>query len=468
MDEKGFMIGKLQKTKRIFNLEHWASGKLRGAGEDGNREWITLIACICADGQYLPPCIIYSAKTGNLQTSWIEDFDPKEHTCHFASTEKGWTNDALGFKWLEIFDRYTKAKARQGRDWRVLWVDGHGSHLSMDFLLWSIEHRIHIAVYPSHSTHRLQPLDIGLFSPLSSYYSTSLSDFIAATRGYLSVGKREFFALFWPAFQKAFSEKNIHSAWAKSGLWPWDADSVLDPLKPDHFEVTNPDENGPSTPPPRPITELPLNLRWREMRKAVDEAGRGPTYSLIERLQAENQILKHQVNAYESVFKHKERRKKKGRAVFELEEGETAGWYSPQKVLTAQQRLQQRDEEEQLQRELKEQEKLRKRQAKEEKEREIALRKQQREQARKEKAELKARKQAEKEEMARSKRAVGQPQSGPKPTNQRQKNKDQHQVRFNIGESSNNEGVQVPVQKNRTSRSGRSIKQPRYLNDYET
>lgn len=461
------MIGKLQKTRRIFNLEHWASGKLRGAGEDGNREWITLVACICADGSYLPPSIIYSAKTGNLQTTWLEDFDPKEHTCHFASSEKGWTNDKLGFKWLEIFDRYTKAKARQGRDWRVLWVDGHGSHLSMDFLLWSIEHRIHIAVYPSHSTHRLQPLDIGLFRPLASYYSTNLSNFIAATRGYLSVGKREFFSLFWPAFEKAFSKKNIDSAWAKSGLWPWDPDSVLDPLKPDDFEAANPNENEPSTPPAKPTTEIPLDLRWRDMRNAVDKAGPGPTYSLIERLQAENQILKHQVKAYESVFKHKERRKKKGRAVFELEEGETAGWYSPQKVLTAQQRLQQLDEEAQLQRELKEQEKLRKRQAKEEKEREVALRKQQREQARKEKAELQARKQAEKEERAISKRAAGRPQSEPKPTNQRQRNKDEQQVRLNIGESSNNEKVHMSPQDNRKSRSGRRIKQPQYLDDYE-
>ena len=227
------MIAKLQKMKRIFNLSHWKSGKLRGAGEATNREWITLIGCICADGTFIPPCVIYCAKSGNLQDSWLHDFDPEEHTCHFASSEKGWTNDKLGLKWLEIFDRYTREKARRGRDWRVLWVDGHGSHLGIEFLSWCIDHRIHVALYPSHSTHRLQPLDIGLFSPLASYYSTNLSNLIAATNGLLPIGKREFFALFWPAFQKAFSEKNIKHAWANAGLWPWDPDSVLEPLKPD-------------------------------------------------------------------------------------------------------------------------------------------------------------------------------------------------------------------------------------------
>ena len=83
------MIGKLQKTKRIFNLQHHASGKLHGPGEDGNREWVILIACIYTDGEYLPPAVIYSTITGNLQTSWLKDFDTEKHEVYFASSVKG-------------------------------------------------------------------------------------------------------------------------------------------------------------------------------------------------------------------------------------------------------------------------------------------------------------------------------------------------------------------------------------------
>jgi hypothetical protein len=72
--------------------------------------------------------------TGNLQASWLEDFDPKKHTIYFASSEKGWTNHQLELKWLEIFHWHTREKARNGRDWRVLWVDGYGSYVSMEFL----------------------------------------------------------------------------------------------------------------------------------------------------------------------------------------------------------------------------------------------------------------------------------------------------------------------------------------------
>jgi hypothetical protein len=66
MDEKGFLIGMLQKTQRVFTKRWKETGKLQGAIQDGNRTWITLIACICADGTPVPPSLIYPAKGGNL------------------------------------------------------------------------------------------------------------------------------------------------------------------------------------------------------------------------------------------------------------------------------------------------------------------------------------------------------------------------------------------------------------------
>lgn len=74
--------------------------------------------------------------------------------------------------WLiTVFNCYTKAKARHGRDWRLLFIDGHGSYVNILFLDWCLEHRILVAVYPPHLTHQLQPLDVSLFNPLANYYS---------------------------------------------------------------------------------------------------------------------------------------------------------------------------------------------------------------------------------------------------------------------------------------------------------
>ena len=69
MDEKGFSLGSLHKTRRVFTKSLYQSGQLLGHTQDGNREWITLIAGICDDGTALPPALIYKAAAENLMDS---------------------------------------------------------------------------------------------------------------------------------------------------------------------------------------------------------------------------------------------------------------------------------------------------------------------------------------------------------------------------------------------------------------
>jgi len=83
-----------------------------------------------------------------------------------------------------------------------------------------------VAVYPPHSTHRLQPLDFSLFGPLYQAYSSQLIDFIAATQGLVGISKREFWGNFLPAFKASFTRDNIESAWKSTGLLPWDPEVI--------------------------------------------------------------------------------------------------------------------------------------------------------------------------------------------------------------------------------------------------
>jgi hypothetical protein len=214
MDEMGFLIGHLQKVKSIFPKALMKTQKLLGTGQDGARHWITLMATICADGSSLPPALIYEAVSGNLQDTWLQDYRPEEQPCWFASSPNGWTSDELGLSWLQSHsDPQTSEKAR--RDWGLLILDGHGSHCTLDFLEWCHKRRILVAIYPPHSTHRLQPLDVSLFNPLATYYSQALDAHTRQSLGLSSVSKRDFFTIFYPAFDKAFSEENIRSGWCK-------------------------------------------------------------------------------------------------------------------------------------------------------------------------------------------------------------------------------------------------------------
>ena len=76
----------------------------------------------------------------------------------------------MGRNWLEqVFHRCTVKKAGNRR--RLLLVDGHSSHVNMQFIDRCDSLRILLLILPPHTTHRLQPLDVGLFSPLSTYYT---------------------------------------------------------------------------------------------------------------------------------------------------------------------------------------------------------------------------------------------------------------------------------------------------------
>jgi hypothetical protein len=213
----------LQKVRGIFPKALIQQQRLLGTGQDGSREWITLIATICADGSSLPPALIYKAVSGDLQDSWLQDYDPQEHACWFASSPNGWTSDELSLSWLQsLFHKQTLNKAR--RDCRLLILDSHGSHCTLSFLEWCQSNRILVAVFSPHSTHRLQPLDVSLFRPLASCYSQSLDAHSRLSQGLASVTKRDFSKNFYSAFDKAFTEANIRSGWFKTRIEPSDPD----------------------------------------------------------------------------------------------------------------------------------------------------------------------------------------------------------------------------------------------------
>ena len=174
-DEKGFLIGLLRTLKRIVPINAIKDGRSLGAAQDGSREFISLLACISAAGKVLPPALIYEGSTFDLQDTWVDDVKEKDEV-YFASTKNGWSCDALGLDWLvRVFDRHTKKEAGNRR--RLLIVDGHSSYINMAFVKKADELHILLLVLPPHTTHRLQPLDVGLFQPLSTAYSKHLNKF---------------------------------------------------------------------------------------------------------------------------------------------------------------------------------------------------------------------------------------------------------------------------------------------------
>ena len=130
--------------------------------------------------------MIYQGDTHELQDTWLEDFDHSREEACFGVSKKGWTNEDLGLSWLtQLFEPKTRSKA--GNNKRLLIVDGHSSHMNMKFIEYCDTHNILLGILPPHSTHRLQPLDVAVFSPLAAAYSNQIDMLMQSSYGYTRV-----------------------------------------------------------------------------------------------------------------------------------------------------------------------------------------------------------------------------------------------------------------------------------------
>ncbi|KAF7139767.1 hypothetical protein CNMCM5793_008095 [Aspergillus hiratsukae] len=166
-DETGFQMG-VASTAKVITASRHRNSRVQ-AIQPGNREWVTVIESINASGWSLPPMIIFSGKVH--QSQLYQDIDPE---WLIGLSDNGWTNNELGLLWLEkVFEKHT-AQRTLGRH-RLLILDGHASHESAEFDLFCKNHYIIPLYMPSHSSHKLQPLDVGCFAPLKEAYGMQRS-----------------------------------------------------------------------------------------------------------------------------------------------------------------------------------------------------------------------------------------------------------------------------------------------------
>ena len=93
---------------------------------------------------------------------------------------------------MKVFDRCIKKLLELRQRKRLLIVDGHSSHVNMKFLIKCDDLNILMMILPSHSTHRLQPLDVFLFFSLATYYTENLNHFMFNSLDMISMFKRMF------------------------------------------------------------------------------------------------------------------------------------------------------------------------------------------------------------------------------------------------------------------------------------
>jgi hypothetical protein len=216
-DETGFMMGMIGSGMVVTGAERRGRPK---SVQPGSREWITVIQAINAEGRAIPPFII-GAGQYHLANWYRESNLPGDWAT--ATSQNGWTDNEIGLEWLKHFDRCTSK--RSNSRYRLLILHGHESHHSADFEIYCEEHKIITLCMPPHSSHLLQPLDVGCFGLLKKAYGREIEHLIRCS--IIHVSETEFFPAFYAAFQATMTEENIRAAFRGAGLIPIDPERIV-------------------------------------------------------------------------------------------------------------------------------------------------------------------------------------------------------------------------------------------------
>lgn len=155
-DETGSAMG-LCTTSKVITAVEGSEGPRTVI--QGNREWVTIIECVSCKGITIPPVVTLKGK--EHQAPWYQESNlPQDWK--LANSTNGWTTDEIGLKWLkQVFDPFSKPYATGAK--RLLILDGHSSHQTAEFDDFCKENAIICLRMPPHTSHLLQPLDVGFF-----------------------------------------------------------------------------------------------------------------------------------------------------------------------------------------------------------------------------------------------------------------------------------------------------------------
>ncbi|EXL90010.1 hypothetical protein FOIG_16710 [Fusarium odoratissimum NRRL 54006] len=284
-DETGFMMGAIMAGMVVTGSERQGRPK---SVQPGNREWITVIQAINAEGQSIAPFIIGAGqyhlanwyRECNLPGDWV-----------IATTQNGWTNNELGLDWLKHFDRSTTN--RSTGPYRLLILDGHESHHSADFERYCEENKIVTLCMPAHASHLLQTLDVGCFGPLKKAYGREIEYLIRCSITHIS--KTEFFPAFYAAFKATFTKSNIQGGFKGAGLAPFDPENVISKLDVQLRTPTPPQEAAePSTPwvSKTPKTAIEAQSQSEYLEKRIKRHKSSSPESIIEALKSNTKATK--------------------------------------------------------------------------------------------------------------------------------------------------------------------------------
>ena len=208
-DECGLSTGVASNTVLAKRGSKWVHETGGGSG----RETITILGCGSAAGQRLPPFVVHKGK--NLYSTWT--INGPEGACYSVS-DSGWMEPANFESWFKkSLLPHVAGILEEGPI--LLFLDGHHSHLSISFIELAKSKNVHPFCLPSHTSHFLQPLDVGVYGPLKKIWKSILKEYKISSRA-TNITKQDFPSLLKSLWDRGFQECHLKAGFRECGLYP--------------------------------------------------------------------------------------------------------------------------------------------------------------------------------------------------------------------------------------------------------
>lgn len=214
-------LPKILTQKGIKQVPHATSGE-RGV-------LVTTCCIISAGGTFLPPTMVFPRV--HFKQYMINNAPPG--TLGLA-TKTGWMNSEL---FVEVMKHFIRCSNSSKEKPTLLILDNHESHLSIEAVDLAKENGVIMLTIPPHTSNRLQPLDVGVFSSFKSNYYSALNSKLLQNKG-VPLTIYDVAGCVKIAHDRAMTPSNIAAAFKKTGIFPFDSNIFTD----DDFmvsEVTN-------------------------------------------------------------------------------------------------------------------------------------------------------------------------------------------------------------------------------------
>lgn len=196
----------------FVNLYICLGKKQIGQAVSGERgQLVTFCGIVSATGVAIPPVFVFprvrykdyflnGAPIGSLGLAY----------------KSGWMTGKLFVDVLKHFQKHTQSSKENPS---LLVLDNHESHCSIDAINFARGTGITMLSFPPHTSHKLQPLDVAVYSSFKANCKTAFNNWMATNAG-RQVSIYDIPSLANTAYINSFTMRNISKAFEKTGLWP--------------------------------------------------------------------------------------------------------------------------------------------------------------------------------------------------------------------------------------------------------